>query len=272
MDSENKKAGINKLGFETYSNTDIVSKYYSGDSLNCAEEAALYDIRDKVRGKKILDIGVGTGRTLPCLSMISDDYVAIDYSQAMVDECKRRYPVANIICGDARNLSMYGDSQFDLCMFSANGIDLVSHDDRLLILAEIYRVLNKGGYFIFSTHNRECHAFNGYVSVLSPLYALNPCRPMTLNPFELGKRLTDLYKGTVNHLRNSKFSVHTDEYSIINDKEQLYSCMMYYIPMEMQIEQLRNIGFNGTVRAYGRYGQVIKDSPTDTWIYYLVQK
>ena len=47
-----------------------------------------------VRGQPILDLGVGGGRTVPLLRAVSSDYVAVDYTPAMGEACRRRP------CGD----------------------------------------------------------------------------------------------------------------------------------------------------------------------------
>ena len=56
--------------------------------------------------------------------------------------------------GDVRTLPEIADASFDLAVFSYNGLDGLSHGERLLALAEIRRVLAPGGHFIFSAHNR----------------------------------------------------------------------------------------------------------------------
>ena len=69
------------------------------------ERAALDLIREEIRKKPILDVGVGTGRTIPLLSPLTADYRALDYLPAMVEASRRRYPGVRIDLGDARDLS-----------------------------------------------------------------------------------------------------------------------------------------------------------------------
>src|SRR6202022_42941 len=92
--------------------------------------------------------------TLPLLRALSSDYVAIDYTPKMVDMCRRRFPGANVMVADARDLSRFDDCAFALVSFSLNGIDAVDHDDRAKIIAEAFRVLRPGGAFQYSTHNK----------------------------------------------------------------------------------------------------------------------
>ena len=60
--------------------------------LDDAEESALQTIAPHIRGKRILDLGVGTGRTVPLMALVTDAYVGIDNSREMVAECRRNYP------------------------------------------------------------------------------------------------------------------------------------------------------------------------------------
>jgi len=108
-----------------------------------------------VRGRPILDVGVGAGRTASFLRLLSDDYVAVDYTPAMVEAFRRNHPDLEVHLGDARDLSRFASGRFGLAVFSFNGIDAVSHDDRARVLAELHRVLAPGGWLVCSTHNLE---------------------------------------------------------------------------------------------------------------------
>ncbi|MBL7050290.1 MAG: class I SAM-dependent methyltransferase [Nitrospira sp.] len=262
---------INEMNRRTYGDLKIVSEYSSGE-IQDPEKAILDEIRNEITGKKLLDIGVGVGRTIATLKQISNDYIGIDYSQAMVDECNRRYPDTKVILDDARNMSGFKDGEFDCVFFTYNAIDYVSHEDRLKMLHEIFRVLKKGGCFVFSSHNKHCLDFPGYVSLWSPLHSLNPFRKFVFNPVKFASKVFAMFKGILNHLRNSKYVIHTDDYSIINDKEQIYQIMTYYISIASQRQQLQNIGFKPDINAYDRYGNIIDKESHNTWIYYLARK
>ena len=93
------------------------------------------------RGGPLLDIGVGGGRTVGLLRLITDDYVAIDYSPQMVAAARAAHPDADIRLGDGRDLSMFGDAHFSAVVFSFNGVDNVRHEDRARIFSEMHRVL-----------------------------------------------------------------------------------------------------------------------------------
>jgi SAM-dependent methyltransferase len=105
-------------------------------------------------GARILDLGVGGGRTTEFLSARSSSYLGIDYSPEMVKACSARFPGLRFEVMDARDLGSLADAMFDAVVFSFNGLDyLPSPEDRVRALKEIHRVLKPGGVFIFSVHH-----------------------------------------------------------------------------------------------------------------------
>jgi len=106
-----------------------------------------------VRGRPILDVGAGAGRTAAFLRLLSDDYQAVDYTPEMVELFRRNHPDLPVRLADARDLHEFPDGGFALAMFSYNGIDAVDHDDRVQVLRELRRVVAPGGWVLFSTFN-----------------------------------------------------------------------------------------------------------------------
>jgi ubiquinone/menaquinone biosynthesis C-methylase UbiE len=105
-------------------------------------------------GMKILDLGVGGGRTTSYLSKIASRYVGVDYSEAMLGACRSRFPHLEFLLADASDLSIFPDASFDAIVFSFNGLDYVVPDaNRLRCLDECRRVLRPQGTLIFSSHN-----------------------------------------------------------------------------------------------------------------------
>jgi SAM-dependent methyltransferase len=115
----------------------------------------------ELRAARFLDLGVGTGRTTNHLLPLCKMYRGIDYSPPMVEACKKRFPQASDVfaVGDARNLAKYRDEEFNFILFSYNGLDYISHEDRLRALSEIRRVLSPSGLFFFSTHSLHAYPF-----------------------------------------------------------------------------------------------------------------
>jgi ubiquinone/menaquinone biosynthesis C-methylase UbiE len=119
------------------------------------ERAMFSHIEQLVRGQPILDLGVGAGRTVPLLRPLASSYIALDYTPAMVAACRRRFPAVDVRLGDARDLSAFADESFALVAFSYNGIDAIDHHGRQRVLEEAQRVLQRGGWFWFSTLNMD---------------------------------------------------------------------------------------------------------------------
>ena len=149
-----------------WASTSVVGQFANGGSgmvldvwSDPGERTALLSVAAEARGRPILDIGVGGGRTTSLLRLVSDDYVGIDYTPAMVAACRRNYPDADVRLGDVRDLAEFGADRFSLAVFSYNGLDAVDHGDRARALAEIRRVLAPGALLVYSTHNRAGPCF-----------------------------------------------------------------------------------------------------------------
>ncbi len=119
------------------------------------ERIVVNRIADQVRGKPILDVGVGTGRSSWFLRPLSDDYVGVDYTPEMVARAHALRPDVTFRLGDARDLSEYADGSFGLVFFSHAGLDSLGHADRSAALREFARLLDPSGLLVYSTLNRE---------------------------------------------------------------------------------------------------------------------
>ena len=123
------------------------------------EIAAVTAFADLVRDAPVLDLGTGTGRTIPLLRLATSHYVGVDYTPAMVALARHRYPGEDIREGDARDLGSLPDAGFAGVAFSFNGIDAVDHDDRPQVYAAVRRVLAPGGHFLYSTLHKDGPAY-----------------------------------------------------------------------------------------------------------------
>ena len=149
---------------EVFDSARVAAAYveYAGPTdgfLDRGEAAALVAAAGVARGTPVLDVGVGSGRTTALLRLLSDRYVAIDYAPNMIDSFRRNFPDLPAHVADARDLTAFTDGEFGLVVFSNNGIDTVTHDERVRVLAEFHRVLGKSGTLVFSTLNRNGPSF-----------------------------------------------------------------------------------------------------------------
>lgn len=145
-------------GNAVYERDEIVAHYAAATDLYPVE-AELFG-RHVVAGERVLDLGVGAGRTTPWLSARAGAYVGLDLSEGMVSWCSRRFPGAGFVQGDATDLRRFDDGAFDVVVFSFNGIDCIPDEaGRQRCLAECRRVLAPGGRVIFSSHNARYWVF-----------------------------------------------------------------------------------------------------------------
>ena len=254
---ENKKA---------YTATDVVRDYALQSHLQAPEETILRMMLPYLRTAKMLDIGVGGGRTTLHFAKWAGAYVGTDYSDVMITECQKRfsgYPdnISFMVC-DARSMKMFAEGSFDFVLFSFNGIDYVSHDDRLKILQEVRRVGKPGGYFCFSTHNLD---WSLNLFELRRMISLNP-RMVRETIDRLKWRLFYNWDMRTATLKNSP-------YVVLNGRAHCHKVRTYYIRPVEQIAQLKQDFTDIRVFSVATGGEIEDLSQLknveDAWLYYL---
>ena len=251
---------LDAVNRSTYAQESVVRCYDKLDFIHQPEAVIFEKLLPDIKDEAILDIGIGGGRTTTFLLEISKRYTGIDYTPACVAAARARFPTANIMSGDARDLSAFNDATFAFVLFSFNSIDYVSHEDRLQVLREIRRVLKPGGHFAFSTHNRDCREFNKLPWQSGVEFNL---------PFF--KNCLYALRFLPKHLSMRRHEVHTDEYAIINDNAHGFSLLTYYIGIECQKAQLESVGFANPA-VYDMDGKEVESDQRFPWTYYLTQK
>jgi SAM-dependent methyltransferase len=252
---------IEKFNSRFWKLPSTVNCYSSRDTLFAAETVLLEKLRPEIANKKLLDIGVGGGRTTRFLLAISRDYTAIDYSAPLVEAVRLKFNIDSVYCCDAREMRRWCDGTFDFALFSYNGLDYVSHTDRLTILREVWRVLQPGGIFVFSTHNRDfinagLLPWRRTDLKLTRSFLLECAGAMVLLP---------------RHVRMKRHEIHVNEYAILNDSAGDYSLLTYYISIDAQVRQAAQIGFD-SIEAYNMNGQPVSADQSSPWIYFIVRK
>jgi ubiquinone/menaquinone biosynthesis C-methylase UbiE len=136
--------------------------HYLQTDLTPCERVLLEEIGTNWGSTVMLDLGVGAGRTAFTFGAICSRYTGIDYVPRMIELSRERVGETErrrFAVGDARDLSRFRDGEFDVVLFSFNGIDNISHEDRARVLAEVRRVVRAGGMFLFSTHSLNVFPF-----------------------------------------------------------------------------------------------------------------
>jgi ubiquinone/menaquinone biosynthesis C-methylase UbiE len=134
----------------------VVRKYRRSRQLFPTETVVLARYGEQLRDMDVLDLGIGGGRTTHFLAGKCGSYLGTDFSPSMVEVCRTAYadrPNSSFSVLDARHLDSIADGVYDAVIFSYNGIDCLSIEDRGLAIKEIRRVLRPGGTFLFSSHN-----------------------------------------------------------------------------------------------------------------------
>lgn len=208
----------------------LVGEYVGRSGLQPPEQAVLERWRQALPAMQMLDIGVGCGRTTPHFAGLARDYVGIDYSEPMVDACRRQWGTrhARFEVVDATDMRMFDDASFDFVLFSFNGIDYVTHDERLQILAEVRRVGRPGGVFCFSSHN------------LLAIDRVNRLRDQIgRSPIGTGRRLIEWAGWKLRHQRRyDRRTLRDAEHAVINDGAYDSSLETYYVRASAQLRQL----------------------------------
>jgi SAM-dependent methyltransferase len=126
-----------------------------------------YLIKKYFKGKKVLVLGCGAGRTLIPLHQMGYQVTGIDITPKMIEAAKqkiktslralskvegRRGNLIKVFLMDACNLK-FADNSFDIVFFPSNSMSCIYPDIYQCIL-EARRVMKTNGVFVFSTHSR----------------------------------------------------------------------------------------------------------------------
>jgi SAM-dependent methyltransferase len=259
---------VDRINRHTMSRAVLEYEGIVAEGLNALERAGLELVSDVARNGRILDLGMGAGRTVQPLRALSDNYVGVDYTSEMVEHCRSRFPGVRFEHMDARNLAAFPAASFDLVFFSCNGVAMVDHAGRLSILAEVLRVLAPGGAFVFSTCNRNSPEFEA-------VFRLPPFEK-TLNPLKWPPRAARFVGRTLirarNRLRLKRHEVRTPEYVLLNDAFHNYSTMIYYIDQSQQVKQLEKAGFASGVSVLDLRGRLTDGSCRDGTLGFVARK
>jgi SAM-dependent methyltransferase len=178
-------------------------------------------------------------------------------------------------------MDMFPDGTFDFVLFSYNGLDYLSPQDRLMALAEIKRVGKKGAYFLFSSHNLNIvdRIFNDRLIEFQSRRSRNPRK--------LVGSLASLWRLAVLYVLNGNpRALKARDFAVINDGMGRYHTRIswlllslmrhmgynYFIKPHAQVRQLRSLGFHH-IQVFADDGREIADEAElaalpDAWVHY----
>jgi SAM-dependent methyltransferase len=240
--------------------------YYLQTDLAPSERVLLDRIGTAWGSLEMLDIGVGAGRTSYTFGALCRRYVGIDFVPSMIELCRERVGETarcSFAVADAREMPQFRDGEFDLALFSFNGLDSLGHDDRILVLREVRRVLRPGGIFFFSAHSLNVFPFRltwPDVSWRRPVRALR---------FRQGALRRWLRLRMANRAIDPAEARRRGWSRLIDDGHD-FEMAVYYATPDEQLRQIRDAGF--TVDAVlDRAGHEVREpsrSP-EHWLHYL---
>lgn len=144
-----KKSNVHKSqeGYDLYAeNYDKTLGF-----LDSFEKDELKKMIIKTGGKKVLDLGCGTGRLFPFLVESGKNLTGLDISSKMIEKARKKYPKIESIIGDSENLP-FKDNSFDIVISAFVVVHLKNIEKTF---SEVYRVLKNGGAFIVTNINQK---------------------------------------------------------------------------------------------------------------------
>jgi len=255
--------------YEVWKRPGVVDHYARESHLQPPEETILGVLIRDLHNVDMLDIGVGGGRTTVHFAKLCRRYVGTDISEGMLAACRRRFAnwpdSVSFQLADATRMPQFRDGEFDVVMFSFNGLDCLAPGDRLVAFREISRILKPGGIFIFSAHNTRA---------LPQRMSLT--RHFTLHPTNLLRGLRSWVQ--LNYIYNSPAKLKralAAPFCTVHDGSYHFAYEPYYIKPEAQLEQLH------PYFQVERVLELSKGAPLDEkalattdskWVYYFCKK
>jgi SAM-dependent methyltransferase len=234
-----RRCGNVVLGSETaWNQRAVVATYALRRGITAGEVRVLGECWPNIRDGNVLDIGVGTGRTIPYLAPFAARYVGIDPMPNMIVESRRQHLDRDLQQADARDLP-FADRSFSFVFFSFCGIDYVDPAERPRIFAEVHRVLAPGGVFAYSTHNLASRGSRSRFEIERPTLSVSPIRTCV----RIARALVGTVQGYRNYRRLAPRERRGDDVAVLNDGAHQYSMLTCYVTQRHEIGALAAAGF-----------------------------
>lgn len=133
--------------------TELVGQQLSLDTLEIIRFRYDWAAR-AIAGKRALEIGCGAGIGLTYFSRVASYFVGGDYSEENLRLCVERHGSPALVRFDAHFLP-FSDESFDVVVALA----MVYYLKMEAHIAEVARVLRRGGSFLFCTSNKDVSGF-----------------------------------------------------------------------------------------------------------------
>jgi SAM-dependent methyltransferase len=237
---------------------------YASVELQPVERLLLATIGPRWGQIRMLDLGVGTGRTTYTFAAICKDYVGIDFVPEMVRRAIAQFSSdarVQIRVGDARSMPELAAASFDVVLFSFNGIDSIDDAGRRQVLAEARRLVKADGIFLFSSH--VLTTFPPPL-VLPQISWSNPVKALRF-------RLGAIRQWMRLRYHNRDFdgaAAQTRGWGVLHEAHGFKLAQYYVAPVEC-VRQLRDTGFHvDRVLDFGASDLRPPYASPDPWLYY----
>ena len=254
-----------------YKDPSIVNLHKNHSALEPVETTLLSRFRGELQDQPILDIGIGGGRTTAPLLQITRSYVGIDFSKEMILAARQKFPDAELLVCDARDLSMFRDGQFAAVFFWGGGLDDVP-SDRSRVLKEINRVLGNG-IFMLTTHNFDANNMRRYLKYRLRL-SHNPKLLVHDNLLRLRSYLSYYSNWFWSTIHRRGYAIYREYEGALGDRPELGMVLpTYYMRRDAQVQQLIEHGFS-EVEVWDQNGNAVESGKTvkDLFLFYVARK
>lgn len=261
-----------KSAVEIYYKDPKVVKFFTNlSALKPVETALLSRFRDELQDQPVLDIGIGGGRTTAPLLEITRSYIGIDFSKEMILAARQKFPGADLLVCDARDLSMFKDGQFAAVFFWGGGLDDIVAD-RSRVLKEINRVLGSG-IFMLATHNFDANNMRRYLKHRLQL-SLDPSLLIHDNLLRLRSYVSYCYSWFWSTTHHRGYAIYREYEESYGDRSELGRILpTYYMNRDAQVRQLMEHGFS-EVEAFDQNGNTVERgrAAKDLFLFYVARK
>jgi ubiquinone/menaquinone biosynthesis C-methylase UbiE len=248
-----------------WNSSKVVHSYAADGKLQMAEQKIMELLGDRLGSMRMLDLGIGGGRTTLHFEPRVNEYVGSDYAENMVEASKKRFPNAGprtrFEIVDATDMNGVPDACFDFILFSFNGIDCVAPEDRDKVFLEVRRAGKPGGYFAFSTHNLY------FIPKLYKIRRRDTWKEFLYQFYRIP--LLYWYNGAPGRYRRRQSAV-------FRNGVEGFSLNLHYIRPENQVKHLQDLGFKN-IRVFSHKTgdalnvQELAAYDKDAWLYYLCE-
>jgi SAM-dependent methyltransferase len=245
--------------------------------LRPAEVLLLARYRD-VLSRRVLEVGCGAGRLLGYLVALGGEVHGLDISPAMVAQCQRAYPQADVRVGDLGAIGASAQGVFDAILLVDSVLDVFGDSERRRVLSELRELLAPGGLLIFSTHNLASldavPAVSGHAT--GGRLRRQARRVLSKSLIELGTATTRVPREALTRTRNRRrlapLEYRGSDFAIVNDLAHNYALLHYYVGRDGEARQLEELGYelvecldpDGRPVAAGEAGQ-------GAWLFYVAR-